>query len=235
MIWLPVDLHNAGYVDGKDTFGAGASYSPAVQVSGGRVAMRGIIDVVDDSVTQGDSIGRVPPGARPAEHVVVGAMTDGLPISLLIYGGSDGGWIEALTSRTALWLSLDGVTYAATDLPPASLVWPPTLDELKLDRGITDELDDEKLEQVLSAAVHFVEKVRDGDYNFAADPLLDLPDPTPDLKLGTIRLAGRWHVRRRSPDALIQMADQGSSTVPSFDPDIDRLLGIGRFRGPVFA
>lgn len=113
--------------------------------------------------------------------------------------------------------------------------WPPILAELKLDRGIEDGLSDDQLEQVLAAAIAFVERVREGDFNFAADPLVELPEPTSDLALGTIRLAGRWHVRRRSPDALIQMAQLGSSTVPSFDPDIDRLLGIGRFRGPVFA
>lgn len=60
-------------------------------------------------------------------------------------------------------------------------------------------------------------------------------DPTEDLFLGTIRLAHRWHVRRRSPDGLVNMSDLGTARVPSFDPDIERLLGIGRYSGPVFA
>lgn len=59
--------------------------------------------------------------------------------------------------------------------------------------------------------------------------------PPPDLHLGTLRLAGRWHTRRRSPDGLVAMAELGMGRVPSFDPDIERLLKIGRFRGAVFA
>lgn len=113
--------------------------------------------------------------------------------------------------------------------------WPPSLDELKLDAGIPDTRDDEKLDLVLAAAVAFVERVRGASFNFSGDLGSALPDPTDDIVLGTIRLAVRWHNRRRSPDALVDMADIGSARVPSFDPDIERLLGIGKFRGPVFA
>jgi hypothetical protein len=31
------------------------------------------------------------------------------------------------------------------------------------------------------------------------------------------------------------MAELGAARIPSFDPDIERLLKIGRYRGPVFA
>jgi hypothetical protein len=117
------------------------------------------------------------------------------------------------------------------------MTWPPTLDELKDDRKVAldDTRDDASLTRQLDAAVAFVQRVRRGAFNFDDDPLSDLPAPTADLELGTMRLAGRWYTRRRSPDALIQMAELGASRVPSFDPDIDRLLGIGRFAGPVFA
>lgn len=122
-------------------------------------------------------------------------------------------------------------------------MWPPDLDALKADmrsRGEPDgQLDDDdvRLQQVLDAAVEFVQRVRSGDYNFAADPDSELPDPGEDdqLVLGTLRLARRWHERRRSPDGLVDMGELGSSRIPSVDPDIERLLGIGRFRGPVFA
>lgn len=111
-----------------------------------------------------------------------------------------------------------------------------TLDELKADMSVdlTDTRDDGRLQQVLDAAVAFVQRVRPV-FNYDADPLSVLPDVSADVKLGTLRLAGRWHTRRRSPDALIQMAEMGASRVPSFDSDIERLLGIGRFAGPVFA
>jgi hypothetical protein len=115
--------------------------------------------------------------------------------------------------------------------------WPPTLATLKVDLklGPDDDRDDERLTLDLTAAVAFVERVRAGAFNF--DDTLDsaLPEPTADLILGTLRLAGRWDERRKSPDALIQMAEMGAGRVPTVDSDIDRLLGIGRFAPPVFA
>jgi hypothetical protein len=114
--------------------------------------------------------------------------------------------------------------------------WPPALPALKEDLKIAegDTRDDDRLTTVLDAAVSFVEGVRP-EFNFDADPLSESPAPTADLVLGTIRLAGRWHTRRRSPDALIQMAELGAARIPSFDPDIDRLLGIGKYTPPRFA
>lgn len=117
--------------------------------------------------------------------------------------------------------------------------WPPSLDDLKDDRGIdsTDDRNDDRLETVLDAAVAFVERVRSGDFRFDPDDANQtfLPPPTADLWLGTLMLASRWHSRKRSPDALIQMGEMGAGRVPSFDADIDRLLGIGQKRGWVFA
>ncbi|MDG4790376.1 hypothetical protein O7626_31405 [Micromonospora sp. WMMD1102] len=109
--------------------------------------------------------------------------------------------------------------------------WPPTLTDLKQDMGPEFEddggQDDDRLQLVLDASVAFVERVR-SDVNFDGDLGSDLEDVSPDLVLGTLRLASRWHTRRRSPDALIQMAEMGASRVPTFDPDIERLLQIGR-------
>lgn len=114
--------------------------------------------------------------------------------------------------------------------------WPPTLQELKLDLGsaydAASDPADPQLQQVLDAAVTFVERLRAGWFNFNADPLCDAPDPTSDLILGTLRLAGRWHTRRRSPDGLIAMAEMGSARVPAFDADIERLLRVGRHATP---
>ncbi len=115
--------------------------------------------------------------------------------------------------------------------------WPPPLSELKDDLKIAqdDTRDDTVLARQLNASVVFVEGQRRESFNFADDPQSLLPAPDEDIVLGTLRLAGRWYTRRRSPDALIALADVGSARVPSFDADIERLLGIGRFRGPVFA
>jgi hypothetical protein len=109
------------------------------------------------------------------------------------------------------------------------------LSDLKAEMGIEpdDKRDDAQLETVLDAAITFVERVRHGQFDFMDDPLSDLPAPTADLKLGTLMLARRWHPRRRSPDGLVQMAEMGSARVSSFDPDIDRLLRLGRHARPV--
>ena len=123
-------------------------------------------------------------------------------------------------------------------------MWPPTLDELKLSQKLSlepsanpeqDAIDDAQLMQGLDGAVAFVERVRKGSFNFAMESGSDLPDPTDDLRLGTLRLAYRWHLRYRSPDGIVSMAEVGTTRVSSFDPDIDRQLGIGRYRSPVFA
>ena len=116
------------------------------------------------------------------------------------------------------------------------MTWPPELEVLKGDLNIPldDPRDDVVLQQQLDAAVAFVQRVRPG-FNYDDDALDDSPVPTADLELGTVRLAGRWFTRRRSPDALVAMGDLGSTRIPSFDPDIERLLGIGKYRGPVFA
>ncbi|MEC3975091.1 hypothetical protein [Amycolatopsis sp. H20-H5] len=108
--------------------------------------------------------------------------------------------------------------------------WPPTLATLKLDQKVkdADERDDQRYQSNLDAAVAFVERVRPR-FNYTADPLSRYPAPTADLVLGTIRLAARWYTRPRSPDGMVNLgADLGSARVASFDPDIDRLLRIGR-------
>ena len=108
------------------------------------------------------------------------------------------------------------------------------LDALKDDLGIEDMRDDERLRRVLDAAMVFVQRVRPG-FNYEQEAGSLLPLPSDDLKLGTIRLAGRWHTRRRSPDGLIDTGEFGTTRVPSFDPDIERLLGIGRYAKGAFA
>lgn len=121
------------------------------------------------------------------------------------------------------------------------------LTDLKLDLGLDalDTRDDAVLQECLNAAIDFVERAHpnpaifDGAYwddaewdTVTWDQVADVPA---DVKLGTVRLAGRWFARRKSPSALIEMGEFGAARVPSFDPDIERLLRVGRYRGPVFA
>ncbi|MGH3500756.1 MAG: head-tail connector protein [Nocardioidaceae bacterium] len=108
------------------------------------------------------------------------------------------------------------------------------MEDLKADLEISDDRDDAELQTQLDAAVGYVQRVRpDVDYT-ASDP--DLPvGVTNDLVLGTVRLAGRWYIRRRSPAGLVDLGEFGSTRVPSFDPDIEKLLGLGRFHKAVSA
>lgn len=117
------------------------------------------------------------------------------------------------------------------------MAWPPTLAELKDDLGIDpgDVGDDARLSTVLVAAIVHVTDLLAGSFNFKNDPSSTLPSPGANIALGAVRLAGRWHNRRRSPDGLVNMGELGNSSVPALDVDIERLLGVGRYREPLIA
>lgn len=108
--------------------------------------------------------------------------------------------------------------------------WPPTLEHLKNDQKVDleDTRDDERYQDNLDAAVSEVQRVRP-QFNYDNDPLSLLPVPGADHVLGTIRLAARWFTRGRSPDGIVSLADAGTGRITSYDPDIDRMLRIGRF------
>lgn len=107
--------------------------------------------------------------------------------------------------------------------------WVPTLNDVKIDLRIEDANDDEALQPCLDAAVAFVQGQHRNRYNVDEDPFSTLPSVPGSVRLGTVRLAGRWYTRRRSPDGLISTADFGTSRIPAFDADIERLLKIGRY------
>jgi hypothetical protein len=114
--------------------------------------------------------------------------------------------------------------------------WPPTLADLKEDMKIKadDTRDDADLQLNLDAAVAHVVDVRN-DLDFLRDEGDPRPKPTPAHFLGTLRLAARWSSRRRSPDGMIVAGELGSARVASYDPDIEQLLGVGRYMQSRFA
>lgn len=122
---------------------------------------------------------------------------------------------------------------------PQPFTWPPSVDDMAVDmKADLGELTDEdraRMGSDLAAAIAKVAELRGSSYNFHDDLLSPLPTPTPDITLGVLRLAGRWFNRRRSPDGLIGAGELGNSRIPSFDADIERLLGIGRYAGMTFA
>jgi len=121
-----------------------------------------------------------------------------------------------------------------TPSPTAYGVWPPTINDLKLDlsRDGQKYTSDEQLEMDLSAAIAYVRDRKSWQFDIGAEsPESDsgsLLTPDADFILGTIRLAGRWHARRRSQDGTINMGEQGIGRVAAYDPDIERMLRMGR-------
>lgn len=121
--------------------------------------------------------------------------------------------------------------------------WPPQLQDLKHDLKIKDNRDDSLLQSQLDAAIEHVEERRAGDFDFSGrPPVVDIdvsddeyPLPVPGHKicLGTIRLAGRWYNRLKSPDGMVDMGEAGSVRIPTTDADIEMMLGIGRYREPM--
>lgn len=181
-----------------------------------------------------------PTGATVALVAPVTTSTVGTALHCEAVAGYDapGVWVQLWTvTGTGAGVTHRSVLVEAIDIPPDQ-IWPPTLAQLKGDLNIApdDTEQDIELNRQLQAAITFVEDRRRDSFNFHDESLVELPDPTRLLALGTIRLAGRWNARKRSQDGLVVMGpDLGSSRVPSFDPDIDRMLGIGRFSGPQFA
>lgn len=98
-----------------------------------------------------------------------------------------------------------------------------SLEELKNDQTLDANLtarDDEALQRALDAAMEWVMDHRtDIDYHGA----WSVPRY---IRLGTIRLAARWFVRRISPDGLVNMGQLGTGNVMTVDPDIYQQLGI---------
>lgn len=120
-------------------------------------------------------------------------------------------------------------------LPPPFPPWPPLLEDLKADLNISasDTRDDLNLATDLAAARAVVERELKGDFDFVGNNAL-LSPPSADVLKGTVRLAGRFNARRRSPDGLVDSGpDFGTSRVPRFDADIERMLGVGPYRRPM--
>jgi hypothetical protein len=98
-----------------------------------------------------------------------------------------------------------------------------TIADLKNDQTLDNQLnarDDEALQRTLDAAMSWVEARR---------PDLSYHGPwsvPPEVKLGTIRLAARWFIRRISPDGMVNLGELGTGMVMRVDPDIYLQLGI---------
>lgn len=57
--------------------------------------------------------------------------------------------------------------------------------------------------------------------------------PTADVELGALLLAHRLYARKGSPQGLASFGELGVGAVLRLDPDIERLVGVGRHGKPV--
>lgn len=84
--------------------------------------------------------------------------------------------------------------------------------------------DDVTLEAARVGAAAYVERVR---------PDLDWSGDAPaDVKLGALILAARFYARKGSPMGVATFAEFGAAQIVRLDPDVERLLGIGRHSRP---
>lgn len=114
------------------------------------------------------------------------------------------------------------------ELPDGTLDDSPTVDNPPDDTGVYLALF-----TTTQAGTHVARWITSGpvsavNQRFEVRSSAGLPAPTADMELGTVRLAGRYHARRRSVDGLVVAAELGVARVPYLDPDIRRLLGLGK-------
>ena len=105
---------------------------------------------------------------------------------------------------------------------------PLTVEGVKEWLRITDPAEDELIGWALAATLDHVRRLP----FIALQPFPD--DPTTwagDAALGTLMLTARTYRRRNSPGGLEALADQ-ISYVPQYDPEIERLLRIGKRAAP---
>lgn len=149
------------------------------------------------------------------------------------------GWGRTTWTVTGPGAGVQHSRWFVAAAPTAWGVWPPSIADLRLDMQRDGQVDvsDQALEQVLSAAIDYVQDVKRGRINFGTgeESESELADPEYRYILGTLRYAERLHQRRMSPDGLLNMGEMGSARVGSGDLDVDRLLRIGRFGPATFA
>ena len=97
------------------------------------------------------------------------------------------------------------------------------LTELKNDQSLdamATTRDDASLLRDLEAAMDWVEDHRPDLSYLGAHTVPRY------VRLGTLRLAARWFVRRSSPTGMLDLGEGGAARVPYVDPDIYNQLGI---------
>lgn len=97
--------------------------------------------------------------------------------------------------------------------------------------GVTGDTElADAVERARSAAAAYVERARPDLWDRTVDPAEYLA--TDDIVEGAMLYAARLHSRKGSPAGIASFGEF-SATLPRLDPDIERLLGLGRHAKPV--
>lgn len=116
-------------------------------------------------------------------------------------------------------------------MPAPDYVWLPqaTVDEFT---GRQTGVDATRAALARTAAARWVERARPDlvDAFTASTVVENLVDD--DIVLGSAMLAARLYSRKGSPDGLAGYSEFGAARISRTDPDIERLLGLGRHAPP---
>lgn len=105
---------------------------------------------------------------------------------------------------------------------------PATLPEVKVDLGITDTRDDERLTRIVAAVNRLVRSWPVAEAAVGGT----WADDAPDAHQGALMLAGRLFRRKGSPAGVEAFGTQGAAYVMRNDPDIAMLLQLGPYAPP---
>lgn len=95
--------------------------------------------------------------------------------------------------------------------------------------GRQGEFDSARAAAARHAAASYVEDVRpDLAAAYAAEP----GTVPPRVRMGAVLLAARLYARKGSPQGVAGYGEFGTAAVPRLDPDVERMLGIGRHASP---
>lgn len=104
-----------------------------------------------------------------------------------------------------------------------------------LGSDLAESVDDASMQQFCNGAASYVEGRRSDLWGLTNDvepaPVFQ---PTPAVVTGAAMLAYRFYARRTSPLGVVGFTEDGAMGILKDDPDIARLLGIGRHGRFVF-
>lgn len=118
--------------------------------------------------------------------------------------------------------------------PAPWLPLPTVLAHVGVDAGSAQELD---ADRARLAAAAYVERTRPDllkGYDDNGDGTIDryVYEPTRDVAHAGLLLAARLFARRGTPQGLASFGEFGPGAILRLDPDVERLLGVGRHARP---